>query len=243
MHPREVAICSLSGLAFDMLGGLFLAYDLLGERQRLLRFILRFALYGILFGSLYGICFGPKMAMWSGIGLGSALAFELERSSVVLPSRAALIQNVLLASYRSLFIGIGFAQSVDQRFGLAFFIFCSLTLSFAYLLGFSPTQERDNVRITRLNRKMVVGSLVRGLALFGAGIASTRFSAGLGGTFDMGIRAGLVAAGVGLLVGYASPTIEITTDRMERRNLGLLGILILVGVVFSSVQYWVELYR
>jgi hypothetical protein len=58
------------GVAFDLFGGLYLAYDLLGGRRGPLRTAVRATTYSLVFGALYtagvGFPFGPV----AGIGLG-----------------------------------------------------------------------------------------------------------------------------------------------------------------------------
>jgi hypothetical protein len=54
-----IPILSLTGVILDALGGLYLAYDLLGGKHGPLRTITKSVSYGIMFGSIYGLARGP----------------------------------------------------------------------------------------------------------------------------------------------------------------------------------------
>ena len=64
-------------MILDALGGLYLAYDLLGGKRGPLRTITKSVSYGVMFGSIYGLPLG----MWFGLaGLvvsGPALSLEI----------------------------------------------------------------------------------------------------------------------------------------------------------------------
>jgi hypothetical protein len=77
-----VPILSLTGIVLDGLGGLYLAYDLLGGKNGPLRSVTKSASYGVIFGIAYGLPLG----MWFGLaGLffsGPTLSIEIGRRNV-----------------------------------------------------------------------------------------------------------------------------------------------------------------
>ena len=56
-----LAVVSIVGSSLDMLGTLYLAYDLLGGEHGPLRTLTRGVTYGALFGAGYGLALGPVL--------------------------------------------------------------------------------------------------------------------------------------------------------------------------------------
>ena len=58
---------------------------------------------------------------------------------------------------------------------------------------------------------------------------------------SLGLRLGVAAGTVSALVGLASPIIEWRIENMPDRRLGIAGlIMMMIGGVFQSRQYWAE---
>jgi len=66
----------IAGSSLDVLGTLYLAYDLLEGEHGPLRTLTRAATYGALFGSEYGLALGPVFGLASGLAHGLTLAWE-----------------------------------------------------------------------------------------------------------------------------------------------------------------------
>src|SRR5436853_7706726 len=82
MHHHAVAIISVTGICLDVLGGLYLAYDLLGGQHGPLRLLTRIVTYSLVFGIGYGIGFGFFFGLVCGAATGITIALELHRTSV-----------------------------------------------------------------------------------------------------------------------------------------------------------------
>ena len=81
MDHHTLAIVSIVGSSLDVLGALYLAYDLLGGEHGPLRTLSRGVTYGILFAVGYGIPLGPVFGIACGATHGFTLAWELSRAS------------------------------------------------------------------------------------------------------------------------------------------------------------------
>src|SRR5580692_7684272 len=81
MDKHTLALICIIGSCFDVLGGLYLAYDLLGGEHGPLRTLTRAVTYGLLFGIGYGIALGPVFGLVTGVGNGITLAWELSRAA------------------------------------------------------------------------------------------------------------------------------------------------------------------
>ena len=82
MIDRHVlAAISIAGSSLDVIGALYLAYDLFGGQHGPLRTLTRGVTYGALFGAGFGIVLGPIFGLVTGIAHGVTLAWEYSRAS------------------------------------------------------------------------------------------------------------------------------------------------------------------
>jgi hypothetical protein len=78
---HTLALITIIGSSLDMLGALYLAYDLLGGEHGPLRTLTRAVTYGALFGTGYGLVLGPVVGIASGVAHGITLGWEFSRAS------------------------------------------------------------------------------------------------------------------------------------------------------------------
>ena len=81
MDRHTLALISIIGSSLDVLGALYLAYDLLGGEHGPLRTLTRAVTYGTLFGIGFGLALGPIFGLASGVAHGITLAWEFSRAS------------------------------------------------------------------------------------------------------------------------------------------------------------------
>jgi len=81
MDHHTLAEISIAGSCLDVIGSLYLAYDLLGGQHGPLRVLTRAVTYAIVFGVGYGIGLGPFFGIAAGIASGITLSIELSRAS------------------------------------------------------------------------------------------------------------------------------------------------------------------
>ncbi|MGB6545861.1 MAG: hypothetical protein WBE97_09590, partial [Candidatus Acidiferrales bacterium] len=67
---HTVASVSIAGSCLDVLGSLYLAYDLLGGKHGPLRLLTRAVTYSIVFGLGYGLGLGPFFGVLAGAATG-----------------------------------------------------------------------------------------------------------------------------------------------------------------------------
>ena len=79
MDHHVIVLFALIGMGLDLLGGLFLAYDLFGRRRGPLRTLLRAILYCFIFVAVYSIALDWRFSLVAGIGLGLSFTYELGR--------------------------------------------------------------------------------------------------------------------------------------------------------------------
>ena len=81
MDHHTVAAISIIGTCLDVLGSLYLAYDLLGGQHGPLLLLTRAVTYSIVFGVGYGLGLGLVFGLAAGITTGVTLAIELNRAA------------------------------------------------------------------------------------------------------------------------------------------------------------------
>lgn len=85
IDKHTLALISIVGSSLDVLGAMYLAYDLLGGEHGPLRTLTRGVTYGALFGTGYGIALGPVFGLASGLAHAFTLAWEFSRASLGRP--------------------------------------------------------------------------------------------------------------------------------------------------------------
>src|SRR5579864_6127265 len=81
VDKHTLALISIVGSSLDVLGALYLAYDLLGGEHGPLRTLTRAVTYGTLFGAGYGLALGPVFGLVTGVAHGLTLGLEYARAS------------------------------------------------------------------------------------------------------------------------------------------------------------------
>ena len=120
MDHHIVAAVSITGTCLDVLGSLYLAYDLLGGQHGPLRLLTRAVTYSIVFGIGYGISLGLFFGLASGIATGITLAIELSRASRGLDHYPLPWEGVFSA-IRGLAFGAGLYRILGFEFAWANF--------------------------------------------------------------------------------------------------------------------------
>jgi len=240
MDKHALAIVSISGCAFDVLGGLYLAYDLLGGEHGPLRTLTRMVTYGVLFGVGYGVALGPVFGIANGAAHGFTLGWEFSRASRGKPESGFWIYT-LTSAIRGLGFALGGGYLFGARFGIVFGALITIGQICGYRLGIRPSLDYQPGVRPRITKRQFLTVLIRTI---GYGIAGYIGAIAQGGAnaIGLGLWVGLAVGAVTAVVITCTPFIEWGADRVPERNMGVFGIgLILVGFSLQSAQYWVAL--
>ena len=242
MDHHTLAAVSITGSCLDVLGSLYLAYDLLGGQHGPLRLITRTVTYSVVFGIGYGLGLGLWFGVASGIATGITLAIEFNRAARGLDHHS-LPWEGLFAAIRGVGIGAGLYRIVGLRFAIAFALLIAIGQTFAYSRGMRPAIDYVAARRPRLTRRQFWGTVVRTLGYIASALVCSTFIHHLDHPWTFALRVGLVTGivtGVGVTV---NPYIEYYADHLPERRLGAFGIcLILCGFALQSLQYWLALF-
>ena len=242
MDHHTVAAVSISGSCLDVLGSLYLAYDLLGGQHGPLRLLTRTVTYSIVFGVGYGIGLGFFFGLAAGITTGITISIELNRAARGL-GHYSLPWEALFAAIRGFGFAAGLYKSLGVRFAIAFGLLITAGQVFAYSRGMRPALDYVASRRPRLTRRLFWGTVARTVGYVAAALICSALVHHVDHAWSFAIRVGLVTGlvtGVGVTV---NPFIEYYADKLPERRLGAFGIgLILCGFTLQSLQYWLALF-
>ena len=242
MDHHIVAVISITGTCLDVLGSLYLAYDLLGGQHGPLRVLTRAVTYAIVFGGGYGLGLGFFFGLAAGIATGITLAIEFSRAARGL-DHYSLAWEALFSAIRGFGFGIGLYRILGFWFAIAFASLITAGQVFAYSRGMRPAADYAASRRPRLTRRQFWGTVIRTVGYTLTALVCSAFIHHVDHARAFAIRVGLVTGivtGVGITV---NPYIEYYADNLPERRLGVFGIgLILCGFALQSLQYWLALF-
>ena len=240
IDKHTLALISITGSALDVLGAMYLAYDLLGGEHGPLRTLTRGVTYGALFGAGYGLALGPVFGLASGVAHALTLAWEFAQASRG-GSKPGFWHDTAMSAIRGLGFAIGAAYLYGALFGILFGAMSTLAQAIAYRFGVRPTLDYLPALRPRLTRHQFLAAVNRtvGYAVGGylCALVSHREHAA-----SIGITTGLVVGVVTTIFSACTPLVEWIADHVPEKRMGVFGVgLILVGFALQSVQYWVAL--
>jgi len=238
---HTLALISIIGSAFDLLGTLYLAYDLLGGEHGPLRTLTRAVTYGTLFGTGYGIALGPVFGLASGVAHGITLAWEFSGAARGRP-KPGFWPDTAMSTIRGCGFALGAAWSYGVPFGITFGLFSAVGQVLAYRFGIRPTVEYRPATRPSLTRFQLLAAANRTVGYAITGYLSSLVAQQRDQAIAVGLKTGLTLGLVTAFSGAFTPYIEWMADHIPARRMGVFGVsLILVGFSLQSVQYWMSL--
>ena len=243
MDHHTLAAVSITGSGLDVIGSLYLAYDLLGGQHGPLRVLTRAVTYSLVFGLGYGLGLGLFFGIASGMSTGITLAIELNRAARGLQHYSLAWEGVF-AALRGCGFGVGLYPAVGLRFAASFAMLITVGQIFAYSRGMRPALDYASSRRARFSRRQFEGTALRTVGYIASALlCSALIHHVVDHPWFFAIRVGLVTGvvtGVGVTI---NPYIEYYADNLAERRLGAFGIgLILCGFALQSLQYWLALF-
>src|SRR5882724_4627149 len=152
MDHHAVAAVSLTGICLDVLGGLYLAYDLLGGQHGPLRLLTRMVTYSIVFGIGYGLGLGLFFGVASGVATGFTVAIELHRTSRK-HDHYPLPWEIVFSAIRGAAFSAGLYRMLGFAYAATFGLLITIGQAFAYVRGMRPSLDYSSSRRPRLTRR------------------------------------------------------------------------------------------
>ena len=242
MDHHTLAALSITGTCLDVVGSLYLAYDLLGGQHGPLRLLTRAVTYSLVFGTGYGLGLGLFFGVASGLTTGITISIELNRTARGLDYYSMPWEGVF-AAIRGFGFGVGLYKVVGIGFATSFAILITVGQIFAYSRGMRPAIDYAASRRPRLTRRQFWGSVARTVGYIASALVCSAFIHHVDHPWFFAIRVGLVTGIVTAIGATFNPYIEYYADNLPERRLGAFGIvLILCGFALQSLQYWLALF-
>src|SRR5882724_2391413 len=191
MDHHTVAAISITGTCLDVLGSLYLAYDLLGGQHGPLRLLTRAVTYSIVFGIGYGLGLGLFFGIASGIATGITIAIELNRTARGLDHHS-LPWEGFFSAIRGLAFGAGLYRTLGFGFAVSFAVLITAGQMVAYSRGMRPAIDYVANRRPRLTRRQFWGTVVRTIGYIVAALVCSAFVHHIDHVWSFAIRVGLV---------------------------------------------------
>jgi hypothetical protein len=246
MDHHTVAEIAIAGSCLDVLGSLYLAYDLLGGPHGPLRFLTRAVTYSILFGLGYGLGLGLIFGLASGLATGVTIAIELNRTSKR-QDHYSLPWEALFSAIRAFAFSAGLYPKVGFRFALLYAVLLTGGQISAYMVGVRPslqyTAQYTASRGPRFPRVFVWATVLRTVGYIVAALICSAVVRHVEHPWLFATRLGVVT---GLVTGVGmafSPHIEYYADNIPQRRMGVFGVaLMFCGFALQSLQYWLTVF-
>lgn len=241
IDKHTLAWISIAGSSLDMLGALYLAYDLLGGEHGPLRTLTRGVTYTALFGTGYGLALGPVFGVATGVTHGISLAWEYSRASRQAPAQGFWL-DLLMSAIRGAGFAIGATYLFGASFGILFGVVSTAGQALAYRMGIRPTRGYKPAARPRITRFQLLAAVNRTVGYTLTGYICSLIAHEREQAIAVGLKAGLAIGIVTAAAGAFTPFIEWMADHLPQRRMGVFGVaLILAGFTLQSVQYWVAL--
>jgi putative flippase GtrA len=241
MDHHTVAAIAIAGSCLDVLGSLYLAYDLLGGPHGPLRLLTRAVTYSILFGLGYGLGLGLLFGVASGLALGVTIAIELNRASKF-QDHYSLRWEALFSAIRASAFGAALYPQVGLRFAILYGVLLTGGQVVAYSRGVRPSLTYT-ARGPSFTRMFVFSTLLRTVGYIVAALVCSALVQHVEHPWLFATRLGVVT---GLVTGFGlafSPHVEYYADHIPARRMGVLGVaLMFCGFALQSLQYWLAVF-
>ncbi len=238
MDHHTIAKMSLAGIGLDVLGGLYLAYDLLGGQHGPLRLLTRAVTYSIVFGAGYGLGLGLIFGITGGLATGITVAVELHRRSKW-GDHYSLFWEAIFSATRATGFAAGIARTAGASFAVVYGVLSTAGQVFGYSSGIRPGLDYSSSRRPRFTRRQFWGVVRRTAGQIAAAMLCSVFFQNMDHPWRFALRLGLVTGLVTAIGTAINPFIEYFADHLPERRLGAFGVcLVFCGFLLQSVQYW-----
>lgn len=241
MDHHTLAAISITGTCLDLLGSLYLAYDLLGGQHGPLRLLTRAVTYCVVFGVGYGLGLGVFFGLVAGVATGITVSIELNRASRGL-EHFSLRWEALFAAIRGVAFGAGLYRMLGLEYAVVFAVLITVGQVFAYSRGMRPAIDYSASRRPRLTRRQFQGTVTRTVGYIATALVCSLITHREQHAWSFALRVGVVTGlvtGIGVTI---NPYIEYYADNLPEKRLGAFGVaLILCGFGLQSLQYWLSL--
>lgn len=236
LAPDVLARISLAGMALELLGGCYLAYDLLGGRNGPLRSIARATGYLPLFLGGYWLLLGLPFALIGSVGMAALLAVEFHYAAK--PGKPSRLTLAAFGLARGLVLGAASVLPFGPAFAGLYAVLTGIGLAIVNALGLAPADDYESKPRPGLRPHNLLASAVRAMVALAASVVAV-MTLHTPNPFNLVVRLVIAVGMISTMVGLCSPAIERFTLEAPERRLGLIGLgFILGGTLLDSLDKW-----
>lgn len=184
---------AISISCLNVLGTLYLAYDLLGGQHGPLRLLSGAVAYSIIFGIGYGLGLGVFFGLAARIATDITMSVELNRAARGL-DHYSLVREGFFSAIRGLAFGVGLYRVLGLEFASVFALLIALVQVFAYSRGMRPPLDHVSSCHHRLTAGQCWGTVVRTAGYTVTASLCSPLVHHVDRTWPFAIRMGLVTA-------------------------------------------------
>ncbi len=241
MDDHLAAVITIIGMTCDVMGGLYLAYDLLGGENGPLARLTKIVNYSVLMTLLF---LGPMVLKFSlivGCAFGTALGLHFDRVGKNIPdTNRFLLGTALLRS-----AAIGIAVYLKSTPVLAI-VMSILVFGMSFLLPrmrISPASVYQSGKKPQLNLKQLGVAVVLAGASIATGMLGASITGGDQQTIHFALRFGIAFGMAVMVVTTVSPLIEWYSDHLPPQSFGTAGVILFItGFVIQAVPSFATIF-
>lgn len=234
MDDHISAVITIIGMTCDVMGGLYLAYDLLGGENGPLARLTKIVNYSVLLVLLFLTTMGFKFALIVGIAFGTALGLHFDRAGRNIPDTNKFLLGT--AILRGVAIAIAVWLKENHILGL---VMGTLVFGMSMILPkfkVSPTALYKSGTRPQLSWKQVVIALIlMGIAI-SSGLVGASIAHGDARTVGFVLKFGLTFGFAIFVISIVSPLIEWYSDNLPPQTFGTAGVMLfIIGFLIQAV--------
>lgn len=234
MDNHLSAVITLIGMACDVLGGLYLAYDLLGGENGPLAQLTKIVNYSVLMILLFLFPMGLKFSLIVGIAFGTALGMQFDRIGKNIPDTNRFLFGV--ATLRA--VATGIAVSLKAPLVLAIVIAVGVfTMSIVLpKMRISPTTLYQSSKKPQLNFKQLAIAFILAATATAVGVFGASITGGDKSTVYFSVLFGITFGMAVMVVTTVSPLIEWYSDHLPQKSFGTAGVFLFIsGFIIQAI--------
>ncbi len=241
MDDHISAVITIIGMTCDVMGGLYLAYDLLGGENGPLARLTKIVNYSVLLVLLFLTTMGFKFALIVGLSFGTALGLHFDRAGKGIPDTNKFLLGT--AILRGVAIAVAVWMKENHVLGLVMGI---LVFGMSMILPrfkVSPVTLYNTGKKPQLSWKQVIIALI----LMGVAIASGLFGVSIAHgdarTIGFAIKFGLTFGFAIFVISIISPLIEWYSDNLPPQSFGTAGVaLFIIGFIIQAIPSFATIF-
>ncbi|MBA3858040.1 MAG: hypothetical protein C0507_14140 [Cyanobacteria bacterium PR.3.49] len=234
MDEHIAAVITVIGMTCDVMGGLYLAYDLLGGENGPLARLTKIVNYSVLLVLLFLTTMGLKFALIVGIAFGTALGLHFDRAGKGIPDTSKFLLGTAVLRGSAITGAVALKENYILGLTMGILVFAmSLVLP---KMKISPSMLYHSAKKPQLTWKQVLIALALMAIATGSGLLGASIAHGDAQTITFVFKFGLTFGFAIFVVSTVSPLIEWYSDHLPPQTFGTAGvILFIVGFLIQAI--------